>query len=76
MLQRRIAMPHRSMLQRRKSMPQRRKRSRCGAAFICRVFENAVFSEFSVFRIFWFSCHSPFGCARASTLALVLFDVS
>jgi hypothetical protein len=58
------------MLQRRKSMPQRRKRSRCGAAFICRVFENAVFSEFSVFRIFWFSCHSPFGCARAFTLAL------
>ena len=75
MLQRRIAMPHRSMLQCRKSMPQRRKRSRCGAAFICRVFENAVFSEFSVFRIFWFSCHSPLSCARASTLALVLFDV-
>jgi len=34
MLQRRIVMPHRSMLQRRKWMPQRRKRARCGAAFI------------------------------------------
>jgi|TARA_R110001606_G_scaffold329867_1_gene477487 hypothetical protein len=46
MLQRRIAMPHRSMLQCRKWMPQRRKRARCGAAFICRVFENAVSSGF------------------------------
>jgi hypothetical protein len=75
MLQRRIAMPHRSMLQRRKSMPQRRKRSRCGAAFICRVFENAVFSEFSVSGIFSFSSDSPLSCARAFTLALISFDV-
>ena len=58
------------MLQRRIAMPQRRKRSRCGAAFICRVFENAVFSEFSVSGIFSFSSDSPLSCARAFTLAL------
>ena len=70
MLQRRIAMPHRSMLQCRKSMPQRRKRSRCGAAFICRVFESEVFLHFSVFRIFWLSCHSPLSCGKACAFPL------